>query len=77
VTITDVDNNTALIGKGLEAGDKIVESGRTNLVPGVKVSVRAGSAGEMVGREPQIGPEGVGSTGITTGPAGVGGLKPR
>jgi membrane fusion protein, multidrug efflux system len=77
VTITDVDNNTVLIGKGLEAGDKIVGSGRTNLVPGVKVSVRPGSAGEMVGREPQIGPEGVGSTGITTGPAGVGGLKPR
>jgi multidrug efflux system membrane fusion protein len=77
VTITDVDNNTALIGAGLQAGDKVVVSGQTNLVPGAKVSVRPGSPGEMVSREPQIGPEGVGSTGVTTGPAGVGGLKPR
>jgi membrane fusion protein, multidrug efflux system len=77
VTIIDVDNNTALIGAGLQAGDKVVVSGQTNLVPGAKVSVRPGSPGGMVSREPQIGPEGVGSTGVTTGPAGVGGLKPR
>lgn len=75
--ITDVDKNTALIGNGLKAGDNVVVSGQINLVPGVKVSVQPGSPGEMIAREPQIGPEGVGSTGITTGPAGIGGLKPR
>ncbi len=77
VKITDVDKNTALIGNGLKAGDNVVVSGQINLVPGVKVSVQPGSPGEMIAREPQIGPEGVGSTGITTGPAGIGGLKPR
>jgi multidrug efflux system membrane fusion protein len=77
VTVTDVDGDTALIGKGLEAGDKIVISGQTNLSPGVKVAVQPGSPGEMVAREPEIGPEGVGSTGVTTGPAGIGGVKPR
>jgi membrane fusion protein, multidrug efflux system len=77
VTVADVDNDTALIGKGLKAADKVVVSGQTNLSSGVKVAVLPGSPGEMVAREPEIGPEGVGSTGITTGPGGIGGVKPR
>jgi membrane fusion protein, multidrug efflux system len=77
VTVTDVDNDTALIGKELKAGDKVVVSGQTNLSPGVKVAVQPGSPGEMVAQEPEIGPEGVGSTGVTTAPGGIGGVKPR
>jgi multidrug efflux system membrane fusion protein len=77
VTVTDVDNNTALIGNGLKPGNKVVVSGQANLVPGVKVSVQPGSPGEAIAREPEIGPEGAGSNGVTTGPAGIGGLKPR
>jgi multidrug efflux system membrane fusion protein len=77
VAVTDVDNNRALIGTGLKAGDKVVVSGQTNLSPGVKVNVQLGSPGEMVAREPEIGPEGVGSTGVTTGPGSIGGVKPR
>ena len=77
VTVTDVDNETALIGKGLKAGDKIVVSGQADLSPGIKVAVQPGSPGEIVARQPEIGPEGVGSTGVTTGPAGIGGVKPR
>src|SRR3984893_18023360 len=77
VPVADVDNDTALIGKGLKAADKVVVSGQTNLSSGVKVAVLPGSPGEMVAREPEIGPEGVGSTGITTGPGGIGGVKPR
>jgi multidrug efflux system membrane fusion protein len=77
VTVTDVEGDIALIGKGLKAGDNVVVSGQINLSPGVKVAIQPVSPGEMVAREPEIGPEGVGSTGITTGPAGIGGLKPR
>jgi multidrug efflux system membrane fusion protein len=77
VTVTDVDNETALIGKGLKAGDKIVVSGQADLSPGIKVAVQPGSPGEIVARQPEIGPEGVGSTGVITGPAGIGGVKPR
>jgi hypothetical protein len=77
VTVADVDANTALIGNGLKAGDKIVVSGQTNLSSGVKVAVQPGVPGEMVAREPEIGPEGVGSTGVTTGPGGIGGVKAR
>jgi multidrug efflux system membrane fusion protein len=77
VTVTDVEADTALIGKGLQAGDKIVVSGQVNLSPGAKVTVQPGSPGELVAREPEIGPEGVGSTGVTTGPGGIGGIKPR
>lgn len=77
VRVTDVDNDMALIGKELTAGDKVVVSGQTNLSSGVKVTVQPGSPGEMVARQPEIGPQGVGSTGVTTGPAGIGGVKPR
>lgn len=77
VTTADVENGTALIGKGLEVGDKVVLTGQTGLAPGVKVAVKPGSLGEMDAREPEIGPEGVGSTGTTTGPSGAGGITPR
>jgi multidrug efflux system membrane fusion protein len=77
VTVADVEGDITLIGSGLKAGDNVVVSGQINLSPGVKVSVQPGSPGEMVAREPEIGPEGVGSSGITTGPAGIGGVKPR
>ena len=68
VTVTDVDNDIALIGKELKAGNKVVVSGQTSFSPGVKVTVQPGAPGEMVAREPEIGPEGVGSTGVTTAP---------
>jgi multidrug efflux system membrane fusion protein len=77
VTTTDVENGIALIGKDLKAGDKVVATGQTGLAPGVKVAVKPGSLGEMDAREPEIGPEGVGSTGITTAPSGAGGITPR
>jgi multidrug efflux system membrane fusion protein len=76
VTVTEVENGTALIGKGLEAGEKVVVSGQTDLAPGIKVAVKAGTPGEMNAREPEIGPEGVGSTGVNT-VAGVSGVTPR
>jgi hypothetical protein len=50
---------------------------QTNLSPGVKVAVQPGAPGEMVAQEPAIGPQGVGSTGVTTAPGGIGGVKPR
>jgi hypothetical protein len=31
----------------------------------------------MDARQPEIGPEGVGTTGITTAPSGTGGITPR
>jgi membrane fusion protein, multidrug efflux system len=77
VTVTQVEANTALIGKGLQAGDRIVVSGQTNLSPDAKVAVQQGAPGEMNARQPEIGPEGVGSTGINTGPAGITGVNPR
>ncbi|MBV9199708.1 MAG: hypothetical protein JOY83_08265 [Alphaproteobacteria bacterium] len=77
VTITEVENGTALMGQGLAAGDKVVATGQTGLAPGAKVAVKPGAVGEMDAREPEIGPEGVGSTGITTGPSGAGGITPR
>lgn len=77
VTTTDVENGIALIGKGLKAGDKVVATGQTGLAPGVNVAVKPGSLGEINAREPEIGPEGVGSTGITTGASGAGGITPR
>ena len=77
VTVTEVNSGTALIGKGLKAGDKIVVSGQTDLSPGVKVAVKQGAPGEMNAREPEIGPEGVGSTGVNTAPSGLGGINPR
>jgi hypothetical protein len=77
VTTTHVENGTALIGKGLKVGDKVVTTGQTGLAPGIKVAVKPGSLGEMNTREPEIGPEGVGSTGTTTGPPGIRGITPR
>jgi membrane fusion protein, multidrug efflux system len=77
VTVTQVEAATALIGKGLKAGEEIVVSGQTNLSPGIKVAVQQGSPGEMNAHEPEIGPEGVGSTGVTTEPSGASGINPR
>ncbi|MBV9827821.1 MAG: efflux RND transporter periplasmic adaptor subunit [Alphaproteobacteria bacterium] len=77
VTVTQVENNTALIGKGLEAGTSIVVSGQSGLTPGVKVAVQQGAPGQMNAQEPEIGPEGVGSTGINTAPSGAGEINPR
>lgn len=77
VTVVQVDNSRALIGKGLAAGEKIVVSGQVGLSPGVQVAVRHGAPGQMNAKEPEIGPEGVGSTGVNTAPAGAGGINPR
>jgi membrane fusion protein, multidrug efflux system len=77
VTVTEVEGGTALIGKGLQTGDKVVVSGQTELSPGVKVAVKQGAPGEMNAHEPEIGPEGVGSTGVNTAPSGLGGINPR
>jgi membrane fusion protein, multidrug efflux system len=77
ITVTEVENGTTLIGKGLKAGARIVVSGQTGLSPGVRVAVKQGSPGEMNAHEPEIGPEGVGSTGINTAPSGIGGVNPR
>jgi membrane fusion protein, multidrug efflux system len=77
VTVTEVENGTALIGKGLKVGVRIVVSGQTDLAPGVRVAVKQGAPGEMNRHEPEIGPEGVGSSGINTAPSGIGGINPR
>jgi membrane fusion protein, multidrug efflux system len=77
VTVTQVEAGTALIGRGLQAGERIIVSGQTSLSPNVKVAVQQGAPGEMNARQPEIGPEGVGSTGINTGPAGITGVNPR
>lgn len=79
VKVTEVENDTALIASGLKAGDKVVVSGQTDLTPGVKVAVKEGTPapGELNAREPEIGPEGVGSTGINAGPSGITGVTPR
>jgi membrane fusion protein, multidrug efflux system len=77
VTVTQVENGTALIGKGLKTGARIVVSGQTDLSPGVKVAVKQGAPGEMNAHEPEIGPEGVGSTAVNTAPSGLGGINPR
>jgi hypothetical protein len=47
------------------------------LSPGVKVAVQQGQPGDMNARQPEIGPQGVGSTGINTAPHGAGEIKPR
>jgi len=73
VTVT----GTTLISKGLKTGEKVVVSGQTDLSPGIKVAVQQGSPGEMNAREPEIGPEGVGSTGVNTAPSGLGEINPR
>jgi membrane fusion protein, multidrug efflux system len=76
--IVQVEEGRALItGTGLAAGQQIVTSGQAELSPGVKVALKSGTPGQMDAREPEIGPEGVGSTGITTGPPGTQGVIPR
>jgi len=77
VTVTQVEGGTALIGKGLAVGDQVVASGQAGLSPGVQVAVQQGQPGEMNAKQPEIGPEGVGSTGINTAPSGAGEIKPR
>jgi len=77
VVVTQVESGTALVGKGLAVGDQVVASGQAGLSPGVKVAIQPGQPGEMVARQPEIGPEGVGSTGINTAPNGAGEIKPR
>jgi membrane fusion protein, multidrug efflux system len=78
VTIKQVENGRALItGKGLAAGQKVVASGQAELTPGVRVVVEPGAPGQMNAREPEIGAEGIGSTGITTGASGIQGVTPR
>jgi len=77
VAVTQVESGTALIGNGLAIGDKVVASGQAGLSPGVQVAVQQGQPGEMNAKQPEIGPEGVGSTGINTAPSGAGEIKPR
>jgi multidrug efflux system membrane fusion protein len=77
VAVTQVEHDQALIGKGLSAGEGIVVSGQTGLATGVRVTVKPGEPGQMNARAPEIGPEGVGSTGVNTAPAGAGGINPR
>ena len=77
VTVTQIEANTALIGQGLQAGDKVVSSGQNRLFPGVKVAVQPGEPGQMNAGEPEIGPEGVGSTGVNTPAPGGAGITPR
>ena len=77
VTVTQVEGGTALIGKGIAVGDKVVASGQAGLSPGAQVAVQQGQPGEMNASQPEIGPEGVGSTGINSAPHGAGEMKPR
>ena len=77
IDVVQIENNTALIGKGLQAGDKIVSSGQERLYPGAKVAVQQGQPGQMNAQEPEIGPEGVGSTGVNTPAPGGQGINPR
>jgi multidrug efflux system membrane fusion protein len=75
IAVTQVDSGTALIGKGLKAGENIVTSLQSKLSPGAKVTVESGSPGEMTAQEPELGAEGIGSNGTTSGP--IGGIAPR
>lgn len=77
VDVTQIEANTALIGKGLQTGDKVVVSGQSRLFPGSKVAVQQGEPGQMNAQEPEIGPEGVGSTGVNTPVPGGQGINPR
>ena len=77
VAVTQVESNIALIGNGIGIGEKIVVSGQAGLSPGAKVAVKEGDPGQMNASQPEIGPEGVGSTGINTAPPGAGGITPR
>jgi multidrug efflux system membrane fusion protein len=77
LTVTQIEANTALIEKGLAAGDRVVVSGQNRLSPGVKVAVQQGTPGQMNAGEPEIGPEGIGSTGVNTPAPGGSGINPR
>jgi membrane fusion protein, multidrug efflux system len=78
VKIIEVENGRALVtGKGLASGQQVVASGQAELTPGAKVAVKPGEIGQMNAREPEIGAEGVGSTGVTTAPQGVQAVTPR
>ena len=77
VEVTQIEAGTALIATGLKAGDKIVVSGQSRLYPGSRVAVQEGAPGQMNASQPEIGPEGVGSTGVNTPAAGGGGITPR
>ncbi|MBV9555222.1 MAG: efflux RND transporter periplasmic adaptor subunit, partial [Alphaproteobacteria bacterium] len=77
VTVVHVESNIALIGNGLQAGDRVVVSGQNRLYPGARVALQDGAPGQMNAQEPEIGPQGVGSTGINTPAPGGGGIKPR
>ena len=77
LVVAQVEANTALIDKGLAVGEQVVVTGQNALSPDVKVAVQQGKPGEMNAKEPEIGPEGVGSTGITTAASGAGEINPR
>jgi multidrug efflux system membrane fusion protein len=77
IAVTQVENNTALIGQGLNAGDEVVASGQSGLYPNARVAVKEGAPGQMNAQEPEIGPEGVGSTGVNTPTPGAAGINPR
>jgi multidrug efflux system membrane fusion protein len=77
VEVVQIEAATALIGDGLKAGDKIVVSGQNRLFPGSAVAVEKGAPGLMNASQPEIGPEGVGSTGVNTPAPGGGGIIPR
>jgi membrane fusion protein, multidrug efflux system len=77
VTVTQIEANTALVEKGLAVGDQVVVSGQNRLSPGIKVAVKEGSIGQMNASQPEIGPEGIGSTGVNTPAPGGSGINPR
>jgi multidrug efflux system membrane fusion protein len=77
LAVTQIEANTALVEKGLADGDRVVVSGQNRLSPGVKVAVQQGQPGQMNAGEPEIGPEGIGSTGINTPAPGGSGITPR
>jgi membrane fusion protein, multidrug efflux system len=79
VAINQVENGRALIsGNGLKGGEQVVASGQSDLMPGATVAVKSTSPSEMSEKEQEIGPEGVGTTGLTTAPPGIPpGVTPR
>jgi multidrug efflux system membrane fusion protein len=77
LTVTQIEANTALVEKGLAVGDQVVVSGQNRLYPGGKVAVQQGAPGQMNASQPEIGPEGVGSSGANTPPPGGAGITPR
>ena len=75
VTVVQTEDSAALIGKGLAAGDRVVVSGQDKLATGTKVAVQQGAPGQSIAKETQLGLEGIGTSGTTSGP--VGGISPR